>query len=678
MSSNQNMVKLEETNSGLSPSKSNTMISVVPKAEPLDINPSTGSIQVKEEAGPSSSGSHLRSHFIEMGFSQALVDKVLQENGDGDTNCILETLFTYSALEKPGADSSSSLKGLFSSDDDDEEVQAPHGPTALENNLESKPSVITEKHSFLLSMNFSKQDVDLALHHLGEETSVEQLIDHILDAQTARRENHGENETKPSISGDVNLDEESNANHTYGVVEKTLHLLKMGFTEQEVSFAIETFGAHVSIKELTDSIFASRMEDSLLEVKDSKEFVFTGGANVKEETNFATSTSERSYQPSTASAGFYYENKNNEDRDRPNKRAKNVIIHKTGRDNPFNYLHSNNTFSLNKGISGARIEPGPPFFLYGSVLSVSQATWGELSQFLFCIEPEFVNSQSFSAVERKEGYIHNLPSDRRHHILPRPPRTIEGVLPFTGKWWPSWDPRKQFNGMIQKEIAGVRQLCEQLGRIARDSRGVPSHESQIKILDNCNTFNLIWVGENKLAPLEPSQLEQVMGYPVNHTNVLGGDLLGRMKAMTQCFHTDTIGYILSPLKDIYPDGIRVLSIFTGIGGAEVALHRLGIRFKCVVSVESSEINQKILKRWWSNTEQRGELRQFGEISKLTRQELEQLFKEFGGFDLVVGAPDATASGGRGSSALNGVVGIDSNLFFEFVRVVQHVKRMAKG
>ncbi|KAJ1699939.1 hypothetical protein LUZ63_008451 [Rhynchospora breviuscula] len=672
------MVKLEENdNSGLSPSRTNTMVSVVPKAEPLDINPSTGSIQVKEEAGSSSSVSRLRSHFIDMGFSPALVDKVLQENGDGDANCILETLFTLSALEKPGAETSSSLEGLFSSDDDDDEVQAPHGPTAPENNLESKPSVITEKQSFLLSMNFSKQDVDLALHQLGGETSVQQLIDHILDAQTARRGNHAENETEPSISGAVNLDEESNANHTYGVVEKTLHLLKMGFTEQEVSFAIETFGAHVSIKELTDSIFASRMEDSLFDVKDSKEFVFTGGANVKKETNFATSTNETSYKPSTASAGFYYESKNNEDRDRPNKRAKNVIIQKTGRNNPFNNLHSNSTFSLNKGINGARTEPGPPFFLYGSVLSVSQATWSELSQFLFRIEPEFVDSRSFSAVARKEGYIHNLPSDRRHRILPRPPTTIEGVLPFTGKWWPSWDPRKQFNGMIQKEMVGVRQICEQLGRIVRDSRGVPSHESQIKILDNCNTFNLIWVGENKLAPLEPPQLEQVMGYPVNHTNVLGGDLLGRMKAMTQCFQTDTIGYILSSLKDIYPDGIRVLSIFTGIGGAEVALHRLGIRFKCVVSVESSEINQKILKRWWSNTEQRGELRQFGEISKLTLQELQRLFEEFGGFDLVVGAPDATASGGRGSSALNGVVGIDSNLFFEFVRVVQHVKRMAK-
>jgi hypothetical protein len=54
------------------------------------------------------------------------------------------------------------------------------------------------------------------------------------------------------------------------------------------------------------------------------------------------------------------------------------------------------------------------------------------------------------------------------------------------------------------------------------------------------------------------------------------------------------------------------------------------------------------------------------------QKLEELVSEFGGFDLVIGAPDATVGGGRGSGALNGLVGIDSNLFFEFVRVVKSI------
>jgi hypothetical protein len=41
------------------------------------------------------------------------------------------------ALEKPEAELSSSLEGLFSSDDD-VEVHAPRGPTFAENNVDSK------------------------------------------------------------------------------------------------------------------------------------------------------------------------------------------------------------------------------------------------------------------------------------------------------------------------------------------------------------------------------------------------------------------------------------------------------------------------------------------------------------------------------------------------------------
>ncbi|XP_078165934.1 putative inactive DNA (cytosine-5)-methyltransferase DRM3 isoform X2 [Carex rostrata] len=670
------MVKIEEINdSGGVPTSNIAVLPVLPKAEPLDIDTSSEPIQVKEEAGPSSSVSHLRLNFIGMGFSPALVDKVLQENGDGDANSLLETLFTYSALEKRGAELSSSLEGLFSSDDD-EEVQAPHGPVT-ENNLDSKPSVAnTEKRSFLLSMNFSGREVDLALQQLGAEAPMEQLVDHIVTAQTTGGDFQDENETKPSISGNVSLDEESNADNLYGVVEKTLYLLQMGFTEKEVSFAIENFGAHVPVTELADSILASRLTAGTNDVEDCKEYVFTRVANVRRETNFSTSNGETSYKPSTSNSGFYYENNNNEGGARPNKRAKNIFIHKTGPDNPFNQIHPNSTtFPFNRGMTGARAAPGPPFFIYGSTLAVSHATWRELSQFLYNIEPEFVNSQSFSAVVRKEGYIHNLPTETRHHIKPRPPTNIEGVMPYLRKWWPSWDPRKQLNGMIEFEMVGIDQLCKQLEKTIRDSLGAPSRESQTNILNKCNAYNLIWVGENKLGPLDPQQLELVMGYPVNHSSVMGADKWGRLKAMTQCFQTDTIGYILSPLKNIYPDGIRVLSIFSGIGGAEVALHRLGIHFKCLVSVESSEINRTILKRWWSNTERRGELRQLADISKLTIQLLEDLIREFGGFDLIIGAPDLTAGGGRGSNALNGLVGIDSNLFFEFVRVVQRVRSM---
>ncbi|KAF3341865.1 hypothetical protein FCM35_KLT00503 [Carex littledalei] len=127
--------------------------------------------------------------------------------------------------------------------------------------------------------------------------------------------------------------------------------------------------------------------------------------------------------------------------------------------------------------------------------------------------------------------------------------------------------------------------------------------------------------------------------------------------MEHCFHTDTIGYILSPLKDLYPDGLRILSLYTGIGGAEVALSRLGLHLKCVVSVETLEVNRKIFKRWWESTRQSGELRQIDDVTKLTLQLLLEFVGEFRGFDLVVGAHLQETCVGY------------TNFFFEFYRVV---------
>ena len=80
-----------------------------------------------------------------------------------------------------------------------------------------------------------------------------------------------------------------------------------------------------------------------------------------------------------------------------------------------------------------------------------------------------------------------------------------------------------------------------------------------------------------------------------------------------------------------PDRIRVLSIYSGIGGAQVTLHRVGIplKLKCVISVEESEVNRKILRGWWSKTEQTGMLRQYAGIWKLKTHVIEDLVKEFG-------------------------------------------------
>lgn len=112
-----------------------------------------------------------------------------------------------------------------------------------------------------------------------------------------------------------------------------------------------------------------------------------------------------------------------------------------------------------------------------------------------------------------------------------------------------------------------------------------------------------------------------------------------------------------------------MSIFSGIGGAEIALHRLGIRLRDVVSVETSGMKRRILKRWWQNTGQSGELLQIEDIQRLTSSKLESLFGKFGGFELIICQNPCTG---------DSVAGLDSPSFYEFVRVLQRVRKMKEN
>ena len=393
------------------------------------------------------------------------------------------------------------------------------------------------------------------------------------------------------------------------------------------------------------------------------------------ETDYST------YQPSYSAASCY-DDDNNSTRV---KRAKNIFMDDRGASsshpvNPWSMGHCARTSDMPVKVELEATTPGrranvrgnlakPPYFLYGNVVEVPKDTWHQLTQFLYNVEPEFVNSQFFSALSRKEGYIHNLPVERRRFVVPKSPMTIEEALPFTRQWWPSWDTRKHIS-VVAIEAAGIEQTCDRLGRMVRESRGVLSEEKQMQIMHQCRVSNLIWVGRDKLSPLEPRQVERILGYPHNHTNLFELSQADRFAVMRYAFQTDTLAYFLSVLKDQFPDGIRVLSIYSGIGGAEVTFHRLGIPLKCVVSVEESDVNRKILRRWWLKTEQTGELRQLHGIWKLKTQVIEDLITEFGGFDLIIGGNYTSCKGG---TTVNTTMGMDSNHFFEYARVVKRVR-----
>ncbi|KAM3205123.1 hypothetical protein P3L10_028533 [Capsicum annuum] len=121
------------------------------------------------------------------------------------------------------------------------------------------------------------------------------------------------------------------------------------------------------------------------------------------------------------------------------------------------------------------------------------------------------------------------------------------------------------------------------------------------------------------------------------------------------------------LKDMFLNGMNVLSLFSRIGGAAAALHRLGIRLNNVVSVEISEVNRNIVRSWWEQTNQRENLIDFDNL-----QQLRELAGAFAGGDIgaattgVVGAAagaDAGVTGTAVGGAKAGAVAGAGNILY---------------
>lgn len=709
----------------------------------------------------SSSGTNLRASLIGMGFSQSLIDKVIKEKGDEDTDLLLDTLFAHSDHQKSNSESSDSLGPFLNEDQNNghlgypvqshleqvSQVAKSMSSDSLDSllNDEKDTEQITSSVDFhpkqeaglvddigddrrasLLMMNFSADKVDFAIEKLGRCAPINELVDFIMAAEIAECEN-GDDLANDDPAA---RNEDNNTEALFGTMDKTLQLLGMGFNEQDVSLAIEKLGSGVPITELANWICARQMGESyptnakILQhapvssrgkhsALDGSWYLNKGIPSVlddaiavkTEESDIGHLSQSRSvtcgpmtpkeeYNESTS----FFEDFNIDDikGKRPKEEYEDDFSSCNGSvwkkkskirivDHPLSsrkYLGDISGVpevppNPNAGRSLDKMVSGRPYFLYGNVGNLSTGSWQKVSQFLYALQPEFVYTQFFSALNRKEGYVHNLPSEDRFHIHPKSPMTIEEVIPHTKKWWPSWDTRKHLS-CISSEVNGISQICSNLEKILKESRGVLSGEQQTKILYYCRKLNLVWVGQRKLAALEPEYLERILGYPMHHTRNPDASLVERLESLRNCFQTDSLGYYLSVLKPLYPGGITVLSLYSGIGGAEVTLHRLGIYLKGVVSVESSEMKRRILGRWWQNTDQAGELVQIDDIQKLTSNKLEYLMKKLGGFDLIICQNPCTYASKNAKSLpeASDVEGLDFTLYYEFVRVLQRVRTMA--
>lgn len=176
---------------------------------------------------------------------------------------------------------------------------------------------------------------------------------------------------------------------------------------------------------------------------------------------------------------------------------------------------------------------GPPFFYYENVALAPKGVWTTISRFLYGVEPEFVDSKYFCAAARKRGYVHNLPIQNRFPLLPLPARTIYEAFPLTKRWWPSWDPRTKLN-CLQTCIASAK-LTNRIRTALEGYDCDPPPNIQKFVLDECRKWNLVWVGRNKVAPLEPDEVEMLLGFPRNHTRGGGISRTDRYKSLGNSF-----------------------------------------------------------------------------------------------------------------------------------------------
>ncbi|KAJ3682243.1 hypothetical protein LUZ60_014816 [Juncus effusus] len=554
--------------------------------------------------GASSSNSSLASHFLNMGFSEKKVAKAIRENGEGDTDAILDLLLTYQALDEDKPDNENVKR---ENDDDDEDSDW------FNDNEDVKD-------------DFDDWDFEMEMSGLA------------------------------------------------GPDRKIRTLLELGYSRAQASLAIDRCGDDAPIDELADFITADETQNGFQDYYDSED--------EKRRRN------QEKYDPFKNKRAKNGTGSNNHNRERLKRAYRAPRPSRPRRQPGDTELDEDLATHLPKPMVGFGLpgDPtrrefrslpervmGPPYFFYENVALAPRGVWTTISRHLYDVEPEFVDSKYFSAAARKRGYIHNLPIVNRFPLMPIPPKTIQQAFPPSSRWWPAWDNRQQFNCL--QTCIGSAKLTERLRQALDSSDDPPPPSVQSKVMYECKKWNLMWVGQNRLAPLEPDEVEFLLGFPPNHTRGGGASRTERYKSLGNSFQVDTVAYLLSPLKELFPRGMNVLSLFTGIGGAEVALHKLGIKMNLVISVEISPVNRNILRGWWDETRQTGKLIEMEDVQKVNDGHLRGFIEKYGGFDLVIGGSPCNNLAGSNRHHRDGLEGEHSSMFFDYVRILDSVRSM---
>lgn len=141
----------------------------VVSSQPTLATCSTEAIAGNLEASSSAGASRVKliNHFVGMGFSEKLVSKAIEENGEGDTESILNALLTYSTLED-SPEQQLSINSDPSSSDYNDTLQEDLSDmdSWSEDEIEDNVDSVSEKHKMLLSLantgSLSEKDKKIA------------------------------------------------------------------------------------------------------------------------------------------------------------------------------------------------------------------------------------------------------------------------------------------------------------------------------------------------------------------------------------------------------------------------------------------------------------------------------------------------------------------------------------
>ncbi|KAG2279710.1 hypothetical protein Bca52824_050930 [Brassica carinata] len=574
---------------------------------------------------------HMFATLVDMGFSDDMIARAIQENGEpflyvNEYICLFSFNVIVNDFAGPNAETSAIID------------------TISKYSMNCEPSSSKSKTiDHFLAMGFDEEKIIKAIHKLGEE-NMEEIANALLSSEAdtspmMKEEDNmdwSDSDDEMKYSDLLSSDDEKDQDSLYSC-NPLSSLVKMGFSELEASLAIERCGDSVSIADLADFICAAHI------AREFDEFHID-----PEEQKPRQDIKKRRKEP------------------RPS--ANNQPLHLP---NPMIGFGVPNEAVFITHRSLPALARAPPYFYYENVACAPTGVWETISSHLYDVLPDFVDSKFICAAARKRGYVHNLPISNRYQIQPAPKLTIQEALSHTRKWWPAWDTRTKLNCILT--VHASAQTTKRIRLELEAHTGEPSEATKRYVIEQCRRWNLVWVGKNKVAPLDADEIESLLGFPKYHTRGGGISNTDRLKSLGNSFQVDTVAYHLSVLKPLFPDGISVLSLFTGIGGGEVALHHLKIPMKTVVSVEISEGNRNILRDFWDQTNQRGEFIEFEDVQDLTRDKIVELMKRFGGFDLVIGGSPCNNLAGGNRVSRSGLEGEQSSLFFEFCRILEVVR-----